>query len=277
MENSKQTKRILYLCDLERFSIPTLRNTVDLAKLLDAQIEMFYVKKVTDLAKADNQLSVMREMSRDFIDSENQFKEVISSFSEEVQKLISYKIGYGNLKQEIAREIKMVKPDVIVLGKRKPKAISFAGDGLTEFVYNQHEGDIVISTDHSDIISDDEISLGTLNLHKDHFNETLGEVLLMKSKQPIKRFNTIASATNDSFSGNSNLEDVVFNFEEKPDLITNIAKYILLNNINLLFIERNKFHGSSSGSGSSFAMNNLLDNLNVSLWISKRSVNTVQH
>ena len=273
MEQLTSKKKILFLCDLERYSDKMLKNSINLAKILNARIEMFYVKKVTDIAKADNQFSVMREMSHDFIDSNKFFEESLSALSDEERNLISYTIGYGNIKDEVSWHIKSFNPDVIVMGKRKRKAVSFIGDSLTEFVINNYDGEVVIAREDGRFDLDGNISLGLFNTDENSFKETIAETLIGHSKKPLKHFRSMKASTIERLEkADKTLRKVEYIFEQNATLVKNISKYVSLNKVNLLCLEK-KTISRDSTLGSTMGIGNLVDNLNVSLWISSRGNN----
>ena len=273
MKTQNNTNKILFLCDLERFSSNHFKNTLNLAKTLDAEIELFYVKKPTKIAKSDNQLSVIRTMNRDFSETTKSIENILSSYSESVQKNTNYSIAYGNVKSEVEKRIDSYQPDIIILGKRKRKQLHFLGDSLTEFVIKKHEGDIIIATPESEINPEEHLSFGIYNTDETRFEKTMLRQLFSKSKHPLKVFKSsvVSDGTeHHSLNIDSDLKKVEFVFEHSDSYLNNLSKYISLNNINLLCLERNAIKKNSRKNSGVVEMRNLVDNLNVSLWISNQ-------
>jgi nucleotide-binding universal stress UspA family protein len=231
--------KILVLSDIDSSTTGILTNALNLAKIVAGEVTLFCVKKPTDIVENDSQLSAMRIINKKFLETENQIKSMISVLSNEEKIRISHKISFGNLKDEISKQIKATKPDIIVLGKQKSKIFSFLGDNIINFVLKEFAGTVMITSDKITVKANSELSLGLLNenenLPKNPFKKTLVSFAL----KPLKSF---------QIHNNTRLKNEVadpekiieYIFEEGDNALRNIDNYLVKNKIQLLFVPRGK-------------------------------------
>jgi hypothetical protein len=79
MENKKY--KILVLSDLKEGTDSTLKNAISLSKIIDADIEFFHVKKPTDIVERESQLSAMRTINKEYLETEKKIKNTIEPIS----------------------------------------------------------------------------------------------------------------------------------------------------------------------------------------------------
>ena len=72
---------------------------------------------------------------------------LISSISENQNVNINHNFAVGNVKNEVVKYIDNNNPDIIILGKRKSKALNIIGDNITQFILKKYKGTIVIVDD----------------------------------------------------------------------------------------------------------------------------------
>lgn len=233
-------KKILVLSDLNRSIEATLKSAVSLAKMTDGEIEFFYVKKPTDLVKTDNQFSALRSMKDEYVNTESEIRDLIDSISKDFGIKIGHRIAFGNVKSEIEKYLKSHKPDVIVLGKRTARPFQFSGNGITEFVMDHFDGNILVAAEENALLPNHPIAMGWLNGAKP--SSTLGflEKALGNSLKPIKAFKIIENSKKEVSTPVSTPSDTIeFVFEKDENSVNNLSKYLLKNSINLLCVERN--------------------------------------
>lgn len=160
MKNNKY--KILVLSDLKENTNCILQNAVKLSKTIDADIDFFYAKKATEIVEIESPLTAIRTISDVCVKTEKQIKDLITPISKENAVNIKAAFGFGNVKNEIKNCINRSKPDVIVLGNRKQKVLSFIGDNITDFVLKIHTGPIMIVSDTVDFNPKKELSLDFL-------------------------------------------------------------------------------------------------------------------
>jgi nucleotide-binding universal stress UspA family protein len=231
--------KILVLSDINSSTTGILTNALNLAKIVSGEITLFCVKKPTDIVENDSQLSAMRIINKKFLETENQIKSVISVLSNEEKIRISHKISFGNLKDEINKQIKATKPDIIVLGKQKSKIFSFLGDNIIDFILKEFAGTIMITSDKITLKANSELSLGLLNENKNLPKNPFKKTLVSFALKPLKSF---------QIHNNTQLKNEVANpekiieyiFEEGDNALRNIDNYLVKNKIQLLFVPRKK-------------------------------------
>jgi nucleotide-binding universal stress UspA family protein len=152
--------KILVLSDLNKSAGITIKSGVALAKIIDADIDFFYVKKPIEVVAEESQLSAIRTINRTYFTIDKKIKNLISPISQRYNKKINHSFIIGNIKNEITEYIDKNKPDIIVLGKQKSKILPFISDNITQFILKKHKGTIVISDNQSGLEPNTELSLG---------------------------------------------------------------------------------------------------------------------
>ncbi|MGK0446725.1 MAG: hypothetical protein ACJA2M_000494 [Polaribacter sp.] len=231
--------KILVLSDLNKSTSKTIKSSVSLAKIVDADINFFYVKKPTEVVEKESQLSAMRTINKEYFSIDKKIKSIISPMSEKYKIKINHTFSIGNLKNEIEKHIDESKPDIIVLGKRKSKAVNFIGDNITSFILKKHMGPIVIINDKNELEPNKELSLGLFNYSKT--NDVFSENIIRSTQRPLKAFNI--GNNSDSLNNETPLKDtktIEYVFSEGDNVLKNISNYLLKSNVNLLFVNRKK-------------------------------------
>jgi hypothetical protein len=229
--------KILVLSDLNKSTSKTIKSSVSLAKIVDADINFFYVKKPTEVVEKESQLSAMRTINKEYFSIDKKIKSIISPMSEKYKIKINHTFSIGNLKNEIEKHIDESKPDIIVLGKRKSKAVNFIGDNITSFILKKHMGPIVIINDKNELEPNKELSLGLFNYSKT--NDVFSKNIIRSTQSPLKAFNIANNS--DSLNNETPLKDtktIEYVFSEGDNVLKNISNYLLKSNVNLLFVNR---------------------------------------
>ena len=239
MKNNHKYK-IAVLTDLKTSSSTVLKNTVSLAKMIGATIELLHIKKPTEVVERESQLSAIREINKKHIATEQKLQRVINPFAEAYQLKMSYKLAYGNVKNEIESYINEQKPDIIVLGKRQSNAFKFIGDNLIQFLLEKHKGVILIAGKKG-LEPEKMLSLGLFNQKQLPKNLAFANDLINHIQKPLKSFQVVKNSTqkknNELVSEHKVIEYV---FEKTDNVMDNLSNYISKNNINLLCVDRSE-------------------------------------
>ncbi|QVY64437.1 universal stress protein [Polaribacter sp. Q13] len=257
MKEEKKYK-ILVLSDLNKSTGKTIKSSISIAKIVNADINFFYVKKPTEVVEKESQLSAMRTFNKEYFSIDKTIKGLITPIAKEYQININYSFTIGNLKNEIENHINENKPDIIVLGKRKTKIVNFMRDNITQFILKKHKGTIVITDDTNPLEPNKELSLGSLNQTKS--KNVIIENILSSSKKPLTSFKILDSSSNlkdESFSKDKNTTEYVF--EKGDNVVKNISTYLSKSSINLLLVNRNHSNMTKSN------IKEVINNLNCSL------------
>ena len=252
MKNNKY--KILVLSDLTKTAKPTLKSSASLAKMIDGQVDFFCVKKATDIVEKENQLSAIRTINEKYNETGKEIENLIKPISKDENITINYKYSFGNIKNEIDNYISEKNPDIIVLGKRKPKIVSFLGDNITEHVLNNHKGIVMIADDKNGLDSNKDLSLGFLN--DVNFKKNLQEDLINLTNKPLTCFkiNDQSLAETKTSTLKKSIEYV---FDNDDNSVNKVSRYLAKSNINLLFVDREKNQNSKT--------KNIINNANCSL------------
>ncbi|WBU90547.1 universal stress protein [Cellulophaga omnivescoria] len=249
----KKKYKILVLSDLKKSTVSTVKSTVNLAKMINGDVSFFHVKKASDVVVRDNQLSAMRAINEQY----NSTDRIISAITKPISKIqnikINHSFAFGNVKNEIARQIEEQQPDIIVLGKRKPKMINIIGDHITEFVLKNYKGIIMIAANDGAVKPIDTLALGVLNKNKEELNLKFTQDLIKHSKQPLTSFSVVEKGYNVAHTQSAN-DEVTYVFEQGDNEIQKISNCLVKSNVNLLCVNR-----ATKG------LHNVIDKTNVSL------------
>lgn len=233
MKNKKY--KILVLSDLKDATNSVLLNTMSLAKMIDAEVDFFYVKKPIEIVDKENQLSAKRTINRDHFDTDKKIKQLLEPFSIDYNQKIKANFSFGNVKEEILKQVDKVKPDVIVLGKRKSSPFKLIGDNITDFLLKNYKGSLFIAADNNQVSPNKTISAGVLNAID--ASATLANEILEHSKKPLKTFK-IGSETPTIENRLGNKDVIEYVFEKNDSSINNLSNYLNKNDINLLCVNR---------------------------------------
>jgi nucleotide-binding universal stress UspA family protein len=216
-----------------------LKSAAGLAKMIDAELEVYHVTKPSDIVASENQLSAMRTINSKHKSIDKKIQNLITPIEKDFGITIPYSYSFGNVKNEIGAYIKKRQPDIIVIGKRKSKPFNLIGDSITAFVLNTHDGAVLITTDNDVLLPNNEISLGLLNSSKPSLNLDFTEDLMKHIQKPLKSFKIIKNSTAvKEVSKATDDETTEFVFEQNDGTIQNLDNYLLKNNISLLMIDR---------------------------------------
>ncbi len=255
-------RKILVLSDLNETTTSLLKSAISLAKMVDGSIEFLCVKKPTDIVEKENQLSAIRNINQEYFVIKKEMVNLITPICNKYDVNINHKLSYGNVKSEIGHYIKEYNPDIIVMGKRKPKMLNLMGDNITNFVFKKHSGVILVSADDSTIEPDRKIVVGLLNDLEDSF--VFSNDLMKHTQKPLKSFKIVNHSNPSKIINDLKNSDVLeYVFEDNNSAITNLSNYLTKSKINLLCINREKKSNAKYSIKSD--VNNIISKLNVSM------------
>lgn len=230
--------KILVLSDLKKSTISTLKSTASLAKMLDAKVDFFHVKKPTEIIKQENEFAARRTLVKQHVSTAKKIKELLDTVSNAYDVKINSSFSFGNIKSELEKYIRKSNPDIIVLGKRKTGPLKISDDNITEFILKSFKGSILITSDKKVLEPDTPLSLGLLDDYTVYPTMALEEALLAKTMAPLKAFKIGKKSENQDLISND--KPVEFVFEQNANSIKNLSNYLSKSNINLAFLNRRR-------------------------------------
>ncbi|MEN3323595.1 universal stress protein [Mariniflexile soesokkakense] len=273
----KKPYKILLLADLKKSTSSMLKSTVSFAQMIHGEIDFFYVKKAIDVVERDNQLSAIRSINHDYTATDNKIKKLIKTASENHQININYSCTIGNVKHEISNQIKEIKPDIIVLGKKKSSPLNLVGDNITQFILKQFDGTILIADTNNVLEPHEKLSLGVLDANDTMLNTTITESLMAHTDKPIKSFKIVKKTSNLHEATNSSTIDTIdYVFEHNDNSIDTLSNYVSKNNINLLCLERSETGSKKKSKSAQKDIRYIIDKLNVSLLLTGKKNYSLQ-
>ncbi|WP_250433450.1 universal stress protein [Hanstruepera flava] len=267
MKNQKY--KILVLSDLKDTTNNVLKNTANLSKVIDGEINFFHVKKPTDVVERESQLSTFRTISEKHTITKKRIEEFVSHTKGNYGVTINYSYTFGNVKNEIEDYINKHNPDIIVLGKRKSNPFRL-GDNVTDFVLNTFKGIILISGNESTIEFNDQLSLGFLDGKNPFLNIDFVNELFERTKKPLKSFKVVSKGDN-LLENNTTTEfkTVEYVFERSGNTVQNLTNYLSKSKVDLLLIDGNFKENNNEGLNQP-DIKSVINQLDISLLISNQ-------
>lgn len=243
----KSKYRLLVLFDHSKVAYSALRNAVNLAKVIDAGIDIFSVKSPIEVVRYENQLAAMRDIVEVRAKSKKKLRKLVNTISEEENIPVIYHFTFGNVASEIKDHIDKTQPDVVAIGKRKSKLFNFVGDGVTSSLLKNYKGAILISGSEEMSISSNNVSVGYLDdIFTEDRNNIAGE-LRRQTDGPIKVFKINTSGNDSSQEEDISLQNeelnstntTIFEFDDALDFSNSASNYIEKSNVGLLCVNKN--------------------------------------
>jgi nucleotide-binding universal stress UspA family protein len=271
-----QTSRykILVLSDLKKSTSSILKSTISLAKIIDADINMFHVTNPSDVVKKESQLSAIRSMNHKHIAVNKKMQTLASSFFKDYGTTLEYNFTFGKVKNEIEAHIEATKPDIIVIGKKKSNTFDFIGDNITQLVLKQHNGVIMIVDENNTIEPNLDLSLGILNSKDNKLNINFADALISHGRQPLKSFKIVQNAQGNTIENSSSNNKVIeYVFEKGDDSLKYLSNYLIKSKVNLLYVDRAEDTGNVAKENTTVALDikTVISTLNVSLLLTSKT------
>tara|TARA_R110000868_G_scaffold210838_1_gene460932 strand:- start:1653 stop:2486 length:834 start_codon:yes stop_codon:yes gene_type:complete len=268
MEKNIDKYKILVLSDLKNSASNIIKSTVSLAKMINADVELFHVKDPIKVIEKENQLSANRIINQQYNITQKKIQNLINPICKDYGVTINYTYSFGNVKNEIGKYIIENTPDVIVLGKRKSKALGFIGNNIMDFVLKEFLGVIVIVDNQNSLEPNKELSLGIFNGINSSINTRIIEDLIDHSQKPIKSFKILKNSnTLMEIDIPQDKKTIEYVFEYNDNTIKNLSNYLSKNNINLLCIDRGEKNDVNKKNLIKSDIDDVIKNLNVSILI----------
>lgn len=265
MKNNRY--KILVLSDLKKDTNRILKSTVSLARMIGGNIDFYHVKKPIDVVETESQLSAIRKIGADHVIIEKKINSLLKSISNEFDIQMNSSFTFGNVKKEINNYIETTKPDIIVLGKRKPNLLKIGGDNITDYVLQNHQGPVMIASSESVLEPNSELSIGVFNNVEESFNIDFANDLMSHAKKPLKSFKILNSDSDfKTTSKDHEFKTIDFVFEKNDSTINNLTNYLSKNKINLFCMSR-----ENQSSKSTVLNSEVIKKLNVSLLFSGKN------
>ena len=260
--------KILVLSDLKSATNSTLKSAVNLAKLVNGDLDFFHVKKATEIVSTDSQLSAMRTINESHTKTRVEIKQLLDSVSKEYDIKISRNHAFGNIKNEISEYIKATNPDIIVIGQRKSRSFKIAKNSITDLVIKEHNGITFVASEQNTFEPNKDFSLGVLNEVNGSNSKELIDSLISQSSRPLKSFNisntTDVADNNDSIAKKGSVNYV---FEKSDNAISTISNYLSKNNIDLLYLNKQGGIEKNSSDKNKFNIHEVITKMKTSLLI----------
>jgi len=244
MQTNNLTSRyhILVVTGQTRYSQTALQNAINLAKKIDGSINLFYVKSPSKVASHENQLAAFRELNVETAKAEKTMKQMVDMIASTEKIPITYSFTYGNVINEVQKQIEIETPDIVVLEKQKSSAKDLFGMDLTSYLLKNYKGAMLISGELQALGSEDDLSLGVLDDVLEEYQNDLSDILQKSTDKPITllRINSSESSDNGSSQRSSQPNLTTFEFEQGTNISSSISKYVEKSGVGLLCVRKSK-------------------------------------
>ncbi len=269
----KTKKNILVLVDLNDTTAEIIRSALIFAQILDANINLFHIKKPTKVIDTENQLSAFRIFTDEHKKLKTKAKTFINKLNNNENVKIDFSSAIGHPKHELKNYLEKNKTDILVLGKKKSKPVKFIGDDITELVLSNFNGPVLIVNSNKEDFSLNDLSLGVLNNQNLLFNFKFSQNLLKYIKGPITVFNFVNKSKKIKPQQESGHKLVEYFFENSNnDIAQNLSNYLMKSKVNLLYIDR-LLQEQKSSDYKSFDIKDIILNTDVSILLSEQIPN----
>ena len=229
---------IVVLINLDKPQLNIIQNSINVANSLNATVTFLYVKKGAHAVQNENHISAIKTLTDTHMQIDGKMRELLEPFQQSVDTELRSKIAIGNVKYHIEKHLNNLNPDLVILGKRSKKVLPWDGDRLTQFVVSKFQGPVLISATDQVLELNEQLSLGLLSAEVSDTTEGFVADLLKISSQPVKSFRIVNKASETQSSNPIPFKTVEYAFESGDNAINSLSKYILRNNVNLLFLDR---------------------------------------
>ncbi len=243
-KNLNQKYHILVLTDLSNAPETAIRNAAQLAKAVNGSVETFHVKSPAKLVTQINQFAAERAIHEDYYKTKSNLKQIVNKIEKEEGIRIRYEVAYGNVKTEIKQKLDQVQPEIVLLGKRKAKLIDFLRRGVTKFLLDECDANILITGEDHKLHSYTDISLGVFGQSLQKEGIEIINDLKEQNNNPIRYFSIRSKKNAEEATSRNDQEMISYVFSEGSNALDGLASYVSKTNTQLLCIPRN-FDGNS--------------------------------
>lgn len=262
--------KILVLTDFRTSSSDTLKNTLCIAKKMQADVELFHVKNPLDVFQTENQLSALRSFSSAHNKTNKAFDKLLSTVDCKETK-VSYSVAVGRLKKEMDKKIGQCQPTIIVVGKRSRNPLKLSRDGLTNYLLKTASCPILIASSQTNALTLKNLVPAFYNDSHTIFSNLMAIQALNDEYDTIREYRIVSKAEDSDIPIKENVPDkkkVEFLFERNDNAIKTLSNYLVKNNVNLFCIMREDQLNKD--------LQALIDNVDVSLLITGKHKVSIQ-
>jgi len=234
----------LVLTDFSEASYSALKYTISLAKLIKGNIHICHIANPSNIVKNDNQVAAMRDVNSETEKIGKKIGAIVEMIIAEGINAIPY-CSIGNIIYEFKELTNQLKPDVVILGKKKENP-KLSGK-ITSYLMNEYLGSLLIVKEDKIFQNGTKISVACNNNIFDLYDPKLIFSLNNQTKLPLKLLNI--KQKNDSnqkitipqtWRESSYEIDESIQLEQNTTIVDSLLQHIINNDTELLCIGRDK-------------------------------------
>jgi nucleotide-binding universal stress UspA family protein len=244
-ELNKERLCCLVLMDFSESSYIALKYAISLAKLTNGAIHVCHIGSPGEVVKTDNQAAALRAI-------ESQNNKVADKLGAIVETIITedipamYHHAFGNIIHEFENLIEQIKPELIVVGKKKENP-KFTGK-LTRYLLDIYSGSLLIVNEENEFQKDTKIAIGCSGNTLHQYAPLLISQLDQHTKTPLTLVNIKTPSKPDeiidlpkiwqsSYTKNLNIS---IEQKESSSIVNGLIEHITDENIQLFCIGNGK-------------------------------------
>ncbi|KAB7530732.1 hypothetical protein F8C76_04325 [Flagellimonas olearia] len=231
--------RVTVLLEGLKNSEHIVANAVEMARTINATIDILQVKPAIDVVKRESQFSALDTIYKDDRKTRSKMQRLIQGIQKGEELPINYTLVYGNAKSTIKEHLVQEHPDIVVLGKRR-SMLGLWGDGLADFVVSEANTNVLVMDEDHKFHTFKDLNLGFLGDEVQNKGLEIINDLKRESEKPMRLFRIKRHDT--AHQPQSSWQKTVsYEFTEGSNAMDGLVSYVSRTNTELLCVP-NKAH-----------------------------------
>ncbi|MDC6363334.1 MULTISPECIES: universal stress protein [Flavobacteriaceae] len=227
--------RISVVLDLSKNSDQVFINAVEMAKTINASIEVLHVKPAIDVVKRESQFSAIDTIYKDDRETRAKMHSLIQHVPVGEELPIAYTLVYGNVKNTVKEHLEQHKPDIVVLGKRRNR-LGLWADSLTDFVVSEAKTNVLIMGEDHKFHTFRDLNLGFFGNEMQLKGLEIIKDLKRDNDKPVRLFQIKNQDASEPQQENLWKKTVSYVFTEGSNAMDGLVSYVARTNTQLLCV-----------------------------------------
>lgn len=232
--------RVTVLLEVSKNSEHVLANAMEMAKAINASIDVLHVKPAIDVVNRESQFSALDTIYKDDRKTRSKMQRMIQNIQKGEELPISYTLVYGNAKSTIMEHLDQQHPDIVVLGKRR-SILGLWSDSLADFVVSESKTNVLVMDEDHKFHTFKDLNLGLLGSEVRNKGLEIIKDLKRDSEKPMRLFRIKKQDTTSQNQESLWQKTVSYEFAEGSNAMDGLVSYVSRTNTELLCVP-NKSH-----------------------------------
>ncbi|WP_421809407.1 universal stress protein [Flagellimonas sp.] len=233
-KNTTAKYRVTVLLEVSKNSEYILANAVEMAKAINATIDVLHVKPAIDVVKRESQFSALDTIYKDDRKTRSKMQRIIQDIQKGEGLPISYTLVYGNAKSTIKEHLDQQHFDIIVLGKRR-SMLGLWNDSLADYVVSEANTNVLVMDENHKFHTFKDLNLGFFGNEVQNKGLEIIKDLKRDSEKPMRLFRIKKHDT--AYQPQSLWQKTVsYEFTEGSNAMDGLVSYLSRTNTELLCV-----------------------------------------